>query len=124
MKAGSDDFNKSLANLVVLRGKNVSAADLSAFCDPTLYTSWLPVDTAFAAFSSQRQFHGYEKSAVLLSNSQSAALPCLDRTVDRAWQMFASRAYVHQYIRHGLVDADFVDCFATLEQVIANYRQL
>ena len=48
----------------------------------------------------------------------------MDYTVGKAWNMFSSRAYVHQYNKHGLLDEDFVDSFVTLEQVIGNYKNL
>jgi len=71
-----------------------------------------------------RSFSQREKSAVLLNNGQSSIVDGLDRTVGRAWNMFASRAYIHQYTSRGLDENDFVDCFATLEQILADYRQL
>ena len=61
--------------------------------------------------------------ATLLSNSQSVVTP-LDRTVSKAWNMFSSRAYVHQYAKHGLSEADFMDSFACLEQVIHDYNTI
>ena len=70
-----------------------------------------------------KPFLSYDKSAVLLSNSQSQ-VGALDTLVSKAWSMFASRAYVHQYLRHGLCEEDFIDGFACLEQVIASYNKL
>lgn len=122
-KCGMDEAIRSISNLLIVRGKDVSQADVSAFRDPRLYSSWLPTDNAFTCWSHARPFIHYEKSAALLSNSQSI-VPSLDRVVERGWKMFASRAYVHQYQRHGLEEDDFVDCFAGLEQVLASYGQL
>lgn len=48
----------------------------------------------------------------------------MDSMVGKAWDMFSSRAYVHQYTKHGLTEDEFLDGFATLEQVIANYKHL
>jgi tubulin delta len=77
----------------------------------------------FKTWSHPRAFNNYEKSAVLLSNSQ-APLETLNGVVDKAWKMFASRAYVHQYLKHGMTEEAFVDSFATSEQIVANYRKL
>jgi len=71
-----------------------------------------------------RAFGQREKSAVLINNGQSSVVDSLDRTVSRAWNMFASRAYLHQYTSHGLDENNFVDCFAVLEQIVADYKQL
>lgn len=38
----SGEFNKSLSNLLVLRGKDLNQADCSAFHQRELYTGWLP----------------------------------------------------------------------------------
>ena len=65
----------------------------------------------------------YEKSATLLSNSQSFIKP-LDTVLKNAWNMFASRAYLHQYNRYGLSDDDFVDSFGFIEQILADYKRL
>lgn len=48
----------------------------------------------------------------------------MDSMVGKAWDMFSFRAYVHQYVKHGLTEDEFLDGFATLEQVIANYKHL
>uniref|UniRef100_A0A4W2II02 Tubulin delta chain n=1 Tax=Bos indicus x Bos taurus TaxID=30522 RepID=A0A4W2II02_BOBOX len=116
-------FNTSIANLVILRGKDVQSADVGAFKDPALYTSWLEPVHAFSVWKTQRAFRKYEKSAALVSNSQSLVKP-LDMIVGKAWNMFASRAYLHQYTKFGIEEEDFLDSFTLLEQVIASYCNL
>ncbi|XP_042298780.1 tubulin delta chain isoform X2 [Sceloporus undulatus] len=117
-------FNTSIANLVTLRGKDVQSADLGGFRDPALYTSWLnaPEDT-LTIWKTPRAFNRYEKSASLVSNSQFLLKP-LDGVVGKAWKMFASKAYVHQYAKFGLDEDAFLDSFTTLEQVISSYASL
>ncbi|KAM6163195.1 tubulin delta chain [Rhynchocyon petersi] len=116
-------FNTSIANLVILRGKDVQSADLGGFKDPALYTSWLKAANAFNVWKTQRAFNRYEKSATLVSNSQFLVKP-LDMVVSKAWNMFASKAYVHQYTKFGMEEEDFLDSFTLLEQVIASYCNL
>ncbi|XP_054858058.1 tubulin delta chain isoform X2 [Eublepharis macularius] len=116
-------FNTSIANLITLRGKDVQTADLGGFRDPALYTSWLSVQDALAVWKTPRAFNKYEKSASLVSNSQFLLKP-LDGVVAKAWKMFASKAYVHRYTKFGIEEEDFLDCFTTLEQVIASYSSL
>uniref|UniRef100_A0A5F9CPY1 Tubulin delta chain n=1 Tax=Oryctolagus cuniculus TaxID=9986 RepID=A0A5F9CPY1_RABIT len=116
-------FNTSIANLVILRGKEAHSADLEGFKEPALYTSWLkPVD-AFSVWRTQRAFRRYEKSAALVSNSQFLVKP-LDTIVGRAWNMFASKAYIHQYTKFGVEEEDFLDSFTLLEQIVASYCNL
>ncbi|XP_004434855.1 PREDICTED: tubulin delta chain isoform X2 [Ceratotherium simum simum] len=116
-------FNTSIANLLILRGKDVHSADLGGFKDPALYTSWLEPVNAFNVWKTQRSFNKYEKSAALVTNSQFLVKP-LDKIVGKAWNMFASKAYVHQYTKFGIEEEDFLDSFTLLEQVVASYCNL
>ncbi|EDO39408.1 predicted protein [Nematostella vectensis] len=117
------NFNKSIANRVVMRGKDVTYADPSAFADPRLYVDWMPSYDLGSITCHLRPFNNYEKSVTLLSNSQTHVGP-LSKVVGKAWTMFASRAYVHQYLRFGISEDAFVDSFACLEQVVKNYYSL
>ncbi|XP_070826875.1 tubulin delta chain isoform X1 [Chaetodon trifascialis] len=116
-------FNTSLANLLILRGKDVYSAETAGFEDPGLYSSWLPSGEAFNSWKSPVPFNKYAKSATLVSNSRALLRP-LDNMVGKAWNMFASRAYIHQYIKFGISEEDFLDSFASLEQVVSSYSQL
>ncbi|XP_034719206.1 tubulin delta chain [Etheostoma cragini] len=116
-------FNTSLANLLILRGKEVYSAETGGFEDPALYTSWLSSEEAFNLWKSPVPFNKYEKCATLVSNSQALLRP-LDNMVGKAWNMFASRAYIHQYVKFGISEEDFLDSFTSLEQVISSYSQL
>lgn len=42
----------------------------------------------------------------------------------RARRLFAARAYVHQYERHGLACGDLEEAFEELEGVLEAYRVL
>ncbi|XP_037667809.1 tubulin delta chain-like [Choloepus didactylus] len=116
-------FNTSIANLVILRGKDMQSADLGGFKDPALYTSWLDPVNAFNVWKTQRAFSKYEKSAALVSNSQFL-VKSLDTIVGKAWNMFASKAYIHQYTKFGIEEEDFLYSFTLLEQVVASYCNL
>ena len=122
-KPGTWGFNKSLANLLLLRGHDLQQADTSPFKAKELYCDWVPVNSTVQIWSHPRPCHQYEKSACLVSNSQGA-VEHVNSVVGKAWEMFASRAYVHQYTKHGLAEDDFLDSFATLEQIIASYQNL
>ncbi|XP_029922113.1 tubulin delta chain isoform X2 [Myripristis murdjan] len=88
-------FNTSLANLLILRGKDVYSTETDGFQDPALYTSWLSLKEAFNLWKSPVPFNKYEKSATLVSNSQALLRP-LDNMVGKAWNMFASRKTKHK----------------------------
>ena len=125
VKPRSQDCCQSLANLLILRGKDVHLADPAAFHDQSIYSPLSSnTGSALAVWTHDRVFGQREKSAVLLSNGESSIVDSLERTVGRAWNMFASRAYLHQYTSRGLDENDFVDCFAALEQILADYKCL
>lgn len=115
--------NRSLANLVVMRGSELNTADPTIFHDPSLYCSWVPQPMQCTAWYHQHHFNGYEKSCTLVSNSQSCVHP-LDTVVGKAWRMFGSHAYVHQYNQYGFTEDNFMECFVSAEQIVKNYSSL
>ena len=118
-----EKFNKSIANLLVLRGVDVHKSDLTSFNDPRLHANWVSSSCASTIWCHPRPFNHYEKSVTLLSNSQTPVAP-LNSVVQKAWNMFTSRAYVHQYLKYGMTEDHFVDSFAATEQIIRNYSAL
>ena len=70
-----------------------------------------------------RPFNQYQKSVTLLSNSQTFVQP-MNNSVVRAWEMFNSRAYLHQYEKYGLEVDDFIDSFGMVEQMISDYSKI
>lgn len=116
-------YNRSLSSLLILRGEQLATADTALFQDRRLYTPWTLPDLSFTEWHQPRSFQHYDKSATLVSNSQMTAKP-LDHVVSRAWDMFSAKAFFHQYCDFGLTASDFLDSFACLEQIIANYASL
>lgn len=119
----ASNFNKSISNILVLRGKDSHTVPYESLQEAPMYPRWLPPESRVKFYSSSRSFCGYEKSASLLTNSQ-ICIDTIDRLVDKAWSMFTSKAYTHQYSRHGLTEDDFLDCFTVMEKVIHDYKSL
>lgn len=114
-------FNKSLANVLVLRGNGSQFANVNLFAHESLYPIW-SVDGLSVATNPTR-LGKYEMAAGLLSNCQSTVLPA-SRVLSRAYGMFASRAYLHQYYEHGLEVSAFHAAFAVVEDLVARYVTL
>ncbi|CAH8495842.1 unnamed protein product [Heterobilharzia americana] len=55
------------------------------------------------------------------SGDTAASLRCVSL---RAWELFGSRAYIHQYEKYGLTTDMLMDCVATVEQVAHCYATL
>jgi tubulin delta len=72
----------------------------------------------------ERTFNNYEKSLTLLSNNQLPVFK-IDSLVSKAWQMFSSRAFIHQYVKYnGFEEEDLLNSFIFAEQLIKNYKKL
>lgn len=115
--------NRSLANLFVLRGNELDEIDKSLIAGKSFYCRWTPPESSSKVWCSSQAFDRYEKSCTLLSNNQSCVLP-LETTCRKAWLMYTSRAYTHQYIQNGLDEQDLLDCFAGVEKLIKSYATL
>jgi tubulin delta len=112
---------KTLGALAVLRGKQVSQADTSAFSDISQYTSWSL--TPYKELRTDQSLI-YEKRVSVVANSQACLLN-LDTLIDRTARIVASGAYMHQYTKYGIERDDFSQyVLPVLEQVLYNYSHL
>ncbi|KAF6772068.1 hypothetical protein AHF37_09248 [Paragonimus kellicotti] len=88
-----------------------------------------------------RPFLAYPRSLFIASNGGGTRLPdsveaianaaargdtlaSLSHVTSRAWEMFACKAYLHQYERYGLTTDMLMDCFANMEQITHCYSSL
>lgn len=85
------------------------------------YCRWTP--KPLLTCSSEQPRRTSSKSCTMLANS-TACTTSLHALSHKAWHMYTSQAYVHQYTSHGCTDADFLQAFSHFEQVIANYQRL
>ncbi|TGZ47816.1 hypothetical protein CRM22_011013 [Opisthorchis felineus] len=101
-----------------------------------------PTDASFI-HGHDRPFLGYPRSLFVVSNGGGSRLgedilrggtldfastgdpaASLNYAISRAWGMFASKAYLHQYERYGLTSELLMDCFANVEQAAHCYSSL
>mmetsp|Transcript_6826 Transcript_6826/g.10699 ORF Transcript_6826/g.10699 Transcript_6826/m.10699 type:complete len:443 (+) Transcript_6826:226-1554(+) len=120
-KASTSAINKSLASVLYVRGKDITAADMSQFTQPSLYASW--VEDPLLVCKHPQRIHDYEMAAALLSNSAAVISP-LERVVNRASEMFQSSAYIHQYAKHGCDASFFRENLLYAEQILSDYNAL
>lgn len=121
--------NKSIAASLFTRGTISSFEEglndefFSKFnkINSNLYVDWNPC--SFNVWNQKRDFNRYSKSLTILSNSQSPVYK-IDNLVAKAWKMFTSKAYVHQYVKHGFDEESFVNSFLFIEQLIKRYTNV
>lgn len=71
----------------------------------------------------RRPFNRYEKSLSVLSNCQWQALR-VEQLLEKAWNMFDAKAYVHQYTRYdGFEEADLLNALVFAQQLVKNYKK-
>ncbi|KAJ4462126.1 putative Tubulin delta chain [Paratrimastix pyriformis] len=134
IRAGTADLSnpgrvcRCLSAALFLRGQQYQAVDgaafqgaLQPFGDPRLYAPWA-LDP-LRIYLSPARFRRLETFAAVVANSQSVVGP-LEHVLGRAQGMYAARAFLHHYARYGVEEDHFRECFAELEQVLANYRSL
>ena len=98
-----------------------ATADVSVLQDRRLFSPWAPQPLSVAC--SPAPFSRCDMAASLVATVSSAASPAA-RMLDRAYAMYATRAYCHQYHAHGMEDAHFDTAFAHVEDVVAAYAHL
>ncbi|DAZ98348.1 TPA: hypothetical protein N0F65_007155 [Lagenidium giganteum] len=113
--------SKTIASVLLLRGKHASQSDLSCLNQPAIYAPWNP--QPFVCWTSDRVFNQYDKTAALISNS-NAIVPVLRPTLEKAHQMFVHGAYLHLYRRYGVEDSFFQSSFLRIDQIIRNYESV
>ncbi|KAJ7295228.1 hypothetical protein O6H91_Y205900 [Diphasiastrum complanatum] len=118
---GSRSVDRSVANLLVLRGWGSETVNVDMFNDLRMYPLW-SVDPIKVAVH-EASYGNLAMSAGLLSNSQVAILPA-SRVLSRAYAMYSSRAYIHHYAEHGLEYSVFDAAFASVEDILARYLAL
>ncbi len=141
VSTGSSHANRCAAAMLTLRGKvraaatfrrayallscaspqDAATADVSSLAERPIYTRWAPEPLSVAWHPAR--FARCEMAATLLANAACAAAPA-QRMLHRAYAMYASRAYCHQYAAHGLEEAHFDAAFARVEDAVAAYASL
>ncbi|KAL9654323.1 hypothetical protein ABK040_010354 [Willaertia magna] len=121
-------INKSIANLLILRGKDINTINyqqhVQPFLHPKLYSSFIPPQEAMKIFVNRDVgFNGYDKTAFMLSNCQSVINP-LNRTIVKAFEMYNCNAYLHHYKRYKVGKEEMTDMFCKVEQILFDYQQI
>lgn len=118
---------KSLANIFLSRSYDEEEIDNDLkqyFQNENLYPSFLSPDNYYSTFHyRQKSYLNYEKYLSFLSNCQTP-VSALDRIVNKSWQLFGQKAYLHHYFKYDIDEQVFLNGFVQIEQVIKSYQQL
>ena len=87
-------------------------------------SKWRSTYSPVKLWHQPRMLSRYEKSLTLLSNSQMPVFK-IDSLVNKAWNMFSAKAYIHQYVKYGnFEEEELLNAFIFAEQLIKNYKNI
>jgi len=121
MSSKSKGINKSISNLIIARGNQMDKMTTELFMNPDIYTK--NFTSTVKVLKDSQNFSSNEKSMTVLSNGQSFVKP-LNLLLDNAYNMYEAKAYLYQYEKYKLTDAEFKESLATISQIINNYNEL
>ena len=116
----SENRNKILSSVGVVRGPGSESADLSllnSFTSPERNSSFFEYKTDIG-------IEKYEKRMSVVMNSQSI-LSYLDNLMEKVYRMSRSGAYLHHYNKFGIENSHIFEfAFPCIEQLIYNYSNI
>lgn len=124
VNAKSKDLNKSISNLLIVRGTN--GPNETDYNFPSLAQKHIYSDKISNYYSILRDSHHFnnnQKSLCLISNSQAYIKP-LEVITQNTYRMIHAKAYTYQYEKYNLTIDDFQEALARIEQVYHNYSEL
>ena len=121
MNTKSKGIAKSIATLLIVRGKDLDKATADSFENPDIYTK--KITSSFKILKDNNNFNHNDRSITLLSNSQAFLKP-LNILLENAYNMYSAKAYMYQYEKFKLTKDDFMEALANITQVEHNYLEL
>ena len=118
---------KSIANIFLSRSYDNESIenDLKQYFNhQTFYSSFiLPSDYYYLFNYRHKSYLNYEKYLSLISNCQTP-VSAFDRIVNKSWQLFGQKAYLHHYLKYDIDEQAFLNSFVQVEQIIKSYKRL
>lgn len=114
---------KSVASLLISRGGvTPQTNDITTLRDTELFPVWLG-DDGLKRFHQTRPLFDTNRLLALASNSNLIS-NTIDPIIEHAWTLFKHKAYLHQYYKYDISEADFELAFEKLESIVSNYKDL
>lgn len=118
-------FSPSISNVLFTRGPmpEFTRTERAMLYDPSMYKKWIPPSMRYIHCHSNKKLMGTEKFATLASNNMLMFAP-LDEVLEKAWNMYTYKAYLHQYKKYDVTEDDFMVAFAKLESIVKMYKDI
>ena len=116
--------NFALCRNVYFRGKiesNFSPAKV--LNDDVIFSDILSQKHRYNSYHSKKSFMNFETFLSTASIDQTMVDP-VDNIVQKSWDMFNSRSFLHKYEEHGVDREVFVNAFVHAEQLLHSLKKL
>ncbi|KAJ8866159.1 hypothetical protein PR048_033683 [Dryococelus australis] len=87
------------------------------------YCRWIPQEARLLHFHQPRRLLSHDKFITLVSNNNLVCHP-LNAIVDKAWNTFAYKAYLHHYTKYGVQEDEFNEAFLKAERILQYYARM
>ena len=101
-------------------GLHVVHSIWSQYCN---YSTWGKRNSHIQCRGSHHLANKYQRSASCISNN-NACVPILQRSLDKATQLYRANAYVHHYYDYGLESGDFTEAIRSIAQTVHHYNDI
>jgi len=119
------DKRRFFKNLFIMRGFEADKYNISQ--NLNLPISWFPTFTMLEDninfWRCNLPLGKYEKSLTALTNGISS-VKAFTTISSKAWNLFLSKSYLHQYYKHGLEQSDFESSILSVQGIISLYNSL
>ncbi|KAL0491234.1 tubulin delta [Acrasis kona] len=117
-------INKSVGNILFLRGDDVQSVKedmIAPLTNQDIYCKFNYKN--FMVCTNPQPNNGVTKCCSLLSNSQSVIQP-IQRIINKASEMYQSKAYLHQYEKYSVTADHFEHCMFQMDKVVYDYQSI
>ena len=118
--------NSSFAQNIYFRGKfdsNLLSQTAPKLNDSKLYSNFLSSSYRFNVYQTKKAFMNFESFLSSVSNDQSLLDP-IDQVVEKSWDMFNNRSFLHRYEKYNIDSDYFINTFAQIEQTLHSMKKL
>lgn len=120
------EYATCVSNLLITRGPQLNKPEMDmiqSLKNPSIYAKWIPGSERFKSYHDSVKLPNIEKFVSLASNNMLIYDP-INSIVDKAWNMYGYKAYLHQYQKYNVGEEEFVFAFAEMENILKSYKKL
>ena len=118
----SDRALRSMASVLLARGKNPAELSIQRVTDPGLYVE----RPDFGRLKILRDTHTLDKNdrSLCLAINTSENTKILNYISERAHAMLQSKAYLHHYEKYGLGGQEIIEYLTIFENILNDYKKI